>query len=60
MAEALAYIRKDYETIDHVGPRSVARFLDSGDEDATAADARGRVDDLLRACAELGVPPAPN
>ena len=58
VAEALAYLRDDYDTIDHVGPRSVARFLDSGDEDAAAADARGRVDDLLRACAELGVRPA--
>lgn len=48
VAEALAHIRDDYETIDHVGPRSVARFLDSGDEDAAAADARGRADDLLR------------
>ncbi len=58
VAEALAYLRDDYDTIDHVGPRSVARFLDSGDEDAVAADARGRVDDLLRACAELGARPA--
>lgn len=58
VGEALAYLREDYDTIDHHGPRSVARFLDSGDEDAAAADARGRVDDLLRACAELGVRPA--
>jgi hypothetical protein len=52
---ALGHLRDDYATIDHVGPRSCARFRETGDEDAAAADAQGRVADLLRACAAAGV-----
>jgi hypothetical protein len=52
---ALGHLRDDYATIDHLGPRSCARFRDTGDEDAAAADAHGRVADLLRSCASAGV-----
>ncbi len=55
VSTALGYLRDDYATIDHLGPRSCARFRDTGDEDAATADARGRVDDLLRACEAVGV-----
>lgn len=55
VTEALGYLEADYASIDHVGPRAAARFLDSGDEDAAAADARGRVDDLLSACGRHGI-----
>jgi hypothetical protein len=57
VAVALAHLREDYETIDHLGPRSCARFRDTGDEDAAAADAQGRVAALLRACGAAGVRP---
>jgi len=50
VATALAHLDEDYATIDHLGPRAAARFRDTGDEDAAAADAQGRVADLLRAC----------
>jgi hypothetical protein len=50
VATALGHLRDDYSTIDHLGPRSCARFRDTGDEDAAAADAHGRVADLLREC----------
>jgi len=52
---ALAHLRDDYETIDHLGPRSCARFRDTGDEDAAAADVQGRVAALLRACRAAGI-----
>lgn len=52
---ALGYLRDDYETLDHLGPRACARFRDTGDEYAAAADAQGRVADLLRACEVEGV-----
>ena len=55
VAEALGYLEGDYASIDHVGPRAAARFLDSGDEDAAAADTRGRADDLLAACRGAGI-----
>lgn len=55
VATALANLRQDYETIDHLGPRAYARFRDTGDEDAAAADAQGRVADLLRECAAAGI-----
>jgi hypothetical protein len=56
---ALGYLRDDYATIDHLGPRSCARFRDAGDEEAAAADAQGRVADLLRAFETRGTGPYP-
>ncbi|MGH2945154.1 MAG: hypothetical protein ACRDPC_02600 [Solirubrobacteraceae bacterium] len=56
VATALGHLRDDYATIDHLGPRACARFRDTGGgEDAAAADAQGRVADLLRACTSAGV-----
>lgn len=55
VATALGYLRDDYASIDHIGPRSCARFRDTGDEDAAAADAQGRMTDLLRECRTLGI-----
>lgn len=52
---ALGHLRDDYETIDHLGPRGCARFRDTGDEDAAAADAQGRVAAILRACRAAGI-----
>jgi hypothetical protein len=55
---ALAILRRDFETLDTVGPARVAAFEGASGEAAeqVAADARGAVDDLLLACAERGVP----
>jgi hypothetical protein len=58
VATALGHLDDDYATIDHLGPRAAARFRDTGDEDAAAADAQGRVADLLRACREAGLGPS--
>lgn len=57
--DALAVLRRDFETVDAIGPARVVEFEGvSGDvADETAADARGVVDDLIRACDELFVAP---
>ena len=49
--QALGILRRDFATIDHIGPQRAAEFayLDQSDRDNAAADAHGVVDDLLRA-----------
>jgi hypothetical protein len=56
VATALGNLDEDYATIDHIGPRAAARFQGTADEDAAAADAQGRVADLLRACRVATIP----
>lgn len=46
VAAALAVLARDFETIDHIGPRKCAMFS-AGDDDAVAADAMAVVMDLL-------------
>jgi len=55
--QALRQLSDDFASIDHHGPRRAAVFadLDERGEDDRAADAFGRVDDLLRACRDSGV-----
>ena len=52
--QALGILRRDFATIDHIGPQRAAEFayLDQSDRDNAAADAHGVVDDLLRAFAK--------
>jgi predicted nucleotidyltransferase len=53
--DALGLLSNDFASPDSLGPRRAAAFEgDAGDDlDATAADAHGYVDDLLRACHAL-------
>ncbi|MEW6583213.1 MAG: hypothetical protein AB1416_10680 [Actinomycetota bacterium] len=48
VAEALATLRERFASIDHAGPRQIARFLGTPDDDAVKQDAHGLVADLLR------------
>ena len=52
--QALGVLRRDFATIDHVGPQRAAEFayLEQSERDNAAADAHGVVDDLLRAFAK--------
>jgi hypothetical protein len=51
---ALAFLARDFEKIESIGPQRAAQFAltDSAEADELAADARGYVDDLLAACRE--------
>lgn len=55
--KALGHLAADFRDPDHVGPRRAASFdtVRLGDVDEAAADAHGYVDDLLRACARVGL-----
>lgn len=56
---ALARLAADFHDPDHLGPRRAAEFeaVHADDLDPAAADAHGYVDDLLRACARIGLRP---
>lgn len=54
---ALGKLANDFATPAHHGPRRAAAFEGTGElaAEGSAADAHGYVDDLLRACRELGL-----
>jgi hypothetical protein len=49
--EAIAFLARDFDTPEHLGPRRAADFdyVEGDDLDAAAADAHGYVDDLIKA-----------
>lgn len=58
VAEALRLLGEDFSTSDHIGPRSVARFLGDEGDDALQADVHGSVADLLERCRSADLIPA--
>lgn len=54
---ALTCLEEDFASSSHTGPGQVARFLADPPRARDAVDARGAVDDLLRACRKLGLVP---
>lgn len=54
---ALSCLASDFASTGHSGPRQAARFLREPPLPQHAADARGAVDDLLRACAAHDLDP---
>lgn len=50
---AIAFLREDFASLDHVGPRRAAAFLDEEDDEGLRADVSGFVMDLVARCDEL-------
>lgn len=54
VAEAIDFLRTDFESIESAGPRDVSRFIGGSIDANRVADAYGAVADLLSACERAG------